>query len=126
MSAKATQQRPAAHASADGAICVEQTHRPLQRVAHLHESFRKAEVVPTHGVAPQLIDFGTHPYLTVGRAEPADVCVSDAGVSRLHVRLSRESVLEQTMHEMRNRKVQLRLSLQKTASTRSRERCFLP
>jgi pSer/pThr/pTyr-binding forkhead associated (FHA) protein len=27
----------------------------------------------------------------VGRAEPADVCVSDPGVSRLHVRFSRES-----------------------------------
>lgn len=55
------------------------------------DSGRVVLVLTTGDQAPQLIDFGTHPYLTVGRAEPADVCVSDAGVSRLHVRLSRES-----------------------------------
>jgi len=55
------------------------------------DSGRVVLVLTTGDQAPQLIDFGTHPYLTVGRSEPADVCVSDPGVSRLHVRFSRES-----------------------------------
>jgi pSer/pThr/pTyr-binding forkhead associated (FHA) protein len=55
------------------------------------DSGRVVLVLTTGDQAPQLVDFGTHPYLTVGRAEPADVCVSDPGVSRLHVRFSRES-----------------------------------
>jgi hypothetical protein len=48
-------------------------------------------VLTTGDQTPQVVDFGTRPYLTVGRAEPADVCVIDPGVSRLHLRLAREA-----------------------------------
>jgi pSer/pThr/pTyr-binding forkhead associated (FHA) protein len=47
-------------------------------------------VLTTADQPPQLVDFGTRPCLTIGRAEPADVCAIDPGVSRLHVRFSRE------------------------------------
>ena len=40
--------------------------------------------------APQILDFGDRQFLTLGRAEPADVCVRDPGVSRLHARFQRE------------------------------------
>jgi pSer/pThr/pTyr-binding forkhead associated (FHA) protein len=48
-------------------------------------------VVTTGENAPQVLEFGTRPFLTVGRAEPADVCVDDPGVSRVHARFLREA-----------------------------------
>lgn len=55
------------------------------------ESGRVVLVMTTGDQAPQVLDFGTRPVITIGRAEPADVCVSDPGVSRLHVRFTREA-----------------------------------
>ena len=55
------------------------------------EASRVVLVMTTGDQAPQVLDFGTSPMLTVGRAEPADVCVADGGVSRLHVRFTREA-----------------------------------
>jgi len=55
------------------------------------ESGRAVLVLTTSDQPPQLVDFGTRPCLTIGRAEPADVCAIDPGVSRLHVRFSREA-----------------------------------
>ncbi|MET0389683.1 MAG: FHA domain-containing protein, partial [Polyangiales bacterium] len=54
------------------------------------DSGRAVIVLTTGDQTPQVVEFGTRPTLTVGRAEPADVCVVDPGVSRLHVRFSRE------------------------------------
>jgi hypothetical protein len=54
------------------------------------EASRIVLVMTTGDQSPQVLDFGTNPMLTVGRAEPADVCVADGGVSRLHVRFTRE------------------------------------
>jgi pSer/pThr/pTyr-binding forkhead associated (FHA) protein len=55
------------------------------------DASRVVLVLTSGDQTPQLIDFGSRPHLTVGRAEPADVCVADPGVSRLHVRFTRES-----------------------------------
>jgi pSer/pThr/pTyr-binding forkhead associated (FHA) protein len=55
------------------------------------EASRIVLVMTTGDQAPQVLDFGTSPMLTVGRAEPADVCVADGGVSRTHVRFTREA-----------------------------------
>lgn len=55
------------------------------------EASRIVLVMTTGDQAPQVLDFGTSPMLTVGRAEPSDVCVADGGVSRLHVRFTREA-----------------------------------
>jgi hypothetical protein len=62
--------------------------RPLP--ARPLDSGRAVLVLTTADQPPQLVDFGTRPCLTIGRAEPADVCAIDPGVSRLHVRFSRE------------------------------------
>jgi hypothetical protein len=47
-------------------------------------------VMTTGESIAKVLHFGTRPSLTVGRAEPADVCVEDPGVSRLHARFLRE------------------------------------
>jgi hypothetical protein len=39
---------------------------------------------------PRLLEFGARPYLTVGRAEPSEVCINDSGISRMHARFTRE------------------------------------
>jgi hypothetical protein len=40
--------------------------------------------------SPRLLEFGARPYLTVGRAEPSEVCINDSGISRMHARFTRE------------------------------------
>jgi hypothetical protein len=41
--------------------------------------------------SPRLLEFGARNYLTVGRAEPSEVCINDSGISRMHARFTRES-----------------------------------
>jgi hypothetical protein len=40
--------------------------------------------------SPRLLEFGARNYLTVGRAEPSEVCINDSGISRMHARFTRE------------------------------------
>jgi hypothetical protein len=47
-------------------------------------------VLTTGDSTAKVLHFGTRPSLTIGRAEPAEVCVEDPGVSRLHARFLRE------------------------------------
>jgi len=63
---------------------------PQPILARPIESGRAVLVLTTAEQPPQVVDFGTRSCLTVGRTEPADVCAVDPGVSRLHVRFSRE------------------------------------
>lgn len=64
---------------------------PRNSLSWAADASRVVLVLTSGDQTPQLVDFGSRPHLTVGRAEPADVCVSDPGVSRLHVRFTRES-----------------------------------
>lgn len=64
---------------------------PRAAPARMVDSGRAILVLTTADQAPHVVDFGPRPCLTVGRAEPADVCAIDPGVSRLHVRFSREA-----------------------------------
>jgi pSer/pThr/pTyr-binding forkhead associated (FHA) protein len=64
---------------------------PRNAMSWAADASRVVLVLTAGDQTPQLVDFGSRPYLTVGRAEPADVCVADPGVSRLHVRFTRES-----------------------------------
>jgi hypothetical protein len=57
----------------------------------MQQPVRVLFVVTTGEGTPQVLEFGTRPFLTVGRSEPADVCVDDAGVSRVHARFLREA-----------------------------------
>jgi FHA domain/Bacterial regulatory protein, Fis family len=41
--------------------------------------------------SPRLLEFGARNYLTVGRAEPSEVCINDSGISRMHARFTREA-----------------------------------
>jgi hypothetical protein len=54
------------------------------------ELSRTLLIVTTGDDAPRLIEFGDREVLTVGRAEPSEVCIGDSGVSRMHARFSRE------------------------------------
>jgi hypothetical protein len=64
---------------------------PRSALSWAADATRVVLVLTSGDQTPQLVDFGSRPHLTVGRAEPADVCVADPGVSRLHVRFTRES-----------------------------------
>lgn len=64
---------------------------PRNALSWAADASRVVLVLTSGDQTPQLVDFGSRPHLTVGRAEPADVCVADPGVSRLHVRFTRES-----------------------------------
>lgn len=64
---------------------------PRNALSWAADASRVVLVLTSGDQQPQLVDFGSRPHLTVGRAEPADVCVADPGVSRLHVRFTRES-----------------------------------
>jgi hypothetical protein len=47
-------------------------------------------IMTTGEDAPVVLEFGSRSFLTVGRADPADICISDPGVSRVHARFVRE------------------------------------
>jgi hypothetical protein len=64
---------------------------PRNALSWAADASRVVLVLTSGDQTPQLVDFGSRPHLTVGRAEPADICVADPGVSRLHVRFTRES-----------------------------------
>jgi pSer/pThr/pTyr-binding forkhead associated (FHA) protein len=64
---------------------------PRNALSWAADTSRVVLVLTSGDQTPQLVDFGSRPHVTVGRAEPADVCVADPGVSRLHVRFTRES-----------------------------------
>lgn len=64
---------------------------PRNALSWAADASRVVLVLTSGDQTPQLVDFGARPHVTVGRAEPADVCVADPGVSRLHVRFTRES-----------------------------------
>jgi pSer/pThr/pTyr-binding forkhead associated (FHA) protein len=53
------------------------------------EPARLVLILTSREVGPQLIEFGPRQHLSVGRAEPSELCVPDSGVSRMHARFSR-------------------------------------
>jgi hypothetical protein len=63
---------------------------PRPRLALPVDHQRVLLVLSSGEEAPRLLEFGARASLTLGRAEPADVCITDPGVSRLHARFARE------------------------------------
>ena len=47
-------------------------------------------ILTTGEDAPKVMEFGLRSFLTIGRSEPADICIDDPGISRVHARFVRE------------------------------------